>query len=173
MRKAHRLTNGKVEFYNEYGPTEATVGCMIYRFNPEDQGASVPIGQPAANTQIYLLDEYLKPVPVGVPGALYIAGGGLAREYLRRESITAERFVENPFVPGTKMYVTGDQALRLPDGKLEYIGRSDRQVKINGYRIELAEVESQLIQHSDVASVVVLPNEEADLLKAYYTSQRG
>ena len=171
-RKAYRLTNGRVELYNEYGPTEATVGCMIHQFNPEDPGVNVPIGRPAANTQIYLLDEYLKPAPVNVPGSLYIAGDGLAREYLGRKSLTTERFVENPFVPGTQMYVTGDQARRLPDGNLSYIGRNDQQVKISGYRIELAEVENQLARHPDITNVVVLPNKGANLLRAYYTSRR-
>lgn len=135
---------GAVEIYNEYGPTEATVGCMIHLFDPKEAVASVPIGVPINNTQIYILDRYLKPVPCGVSGELYISGNGLARGYHGREELTSERFIHNPFITGKKMYKTGDLAGRLPDNKIVYEGRTDNQVKIRGYRIELREIEENL-----------------------------
>lgn len=148
---------GQIEIYNEYGPTEATVGCMIYKFDAEkDRSKSVPIGVPISNAAIYVLDSYLKPVPIGVEGDMYIGGQCLSKGYLFREDLTAQKFIPNPFRPGEKMYCTGDKARRLPDGNLDFLGRTDSQVKINGHRIELPEIESQLKLHETIEDVVVI-----------------
>lgn len=134
-----------VEIFNEYGPTETVVGCMIHRFDPaEDDRKSVPIGVPIDNAQIYVLNRELRPVPVDFVGEIYISGVGVARGYLNRPELTAERFVENPFIPGSRMYKTGDLARHLHNGKLEFLGRVDQQVKIRGYRIELGEIEQKI-----------------------------
>ncbi|AHD05677.1 nonribosomal peptide ligase subunit [Paenibacillus larvae subsp. larvae DSM 25430] len=168
-----QFANG-LELFNEYGPTETVVGCMIYRYDPkQDRRESVPIGKPAANTNIYVLDQHMKPVPAGIPGEMYISGAGVARGYLNRSELTTERFVNNPFVPGTKMYRTGDLARWLPDGNMEYIGRVDHQVKIRGYRIETGEVESALIQLPSIQDAVVVAKENSNgetCLCAYYTA---
>lgn len=172
-KSIHDKFNGNVEIYNEYGPTEATVGCMIHRFNPDEGLQNVPIGRPAANTQIYLLDKYLKPVPAGVKGEIYISGDGVARGYLFNDELTRQRFLPNPFAEGRKMYKTGDVARLLPNGIVEYIGRRDQQVKINGYRIELPEIEHHLMSHPAVheALVIVRVNKkEQKILCAYYKS---
>ena len=163
-KKIYNAFGGNIEIYNEYGPTEATVGCMIYRFDPEtDTTGSVPIGKPADNAQIYLLDEALNPVPLGVEGKMYIAGAGLARGYLNRPELTGERFIENPFKPGEKMYDSGDIARWRSPGVMEFLGRKDGQVKIRGFRIELGEVESALAKHPAirdcVASVVSIQSQ--------------
>ncbi|MEW7293165.1 amino acid adenylation domain-containing protein [Aquimarina sp. 2304DJ70-9] len=161
-----------IELYNEYGPTEATVGCMIYKFTPTDDFRTVPIGVPIQNTQIYLLDEFLKPVPVGVRGDLYIAGDGLAHGYFNNALLTNEKFVENPFVAGQKMYRSGDIAVRRSNGVLEYIGRSDQQIKINGYRIEIPEIENCLLDHSHIKQAIVVCADVSGekSLHAYYRS---
>src|SRR3989449_477992 len=159
-----------VEIYNEYGPTEATVGCMIHRYDVEkDLALSVPIGIPAANAGVYVLDEHLSPVPTGVIGEMYLAGDGLARGYLNRPELTAEKFLttEDPrqkgpgaqssvFRPATlRLYKTGDMARWSADGRMEFLGRADHQVKIAGARIELGEIEAHLLQHADVRECVV------------------
>ncbi|MDB5072252.1 MAG: albIV [Candidatus Eremiobacteraeota bacterium] len=155
-RAALRVFGNDVEVYNEYGPTETVVGCMIHRFDAAaDTAASVPIGKPADNVRIYVLDAALNPVPAGVVGEIYIAGDGLARGYLNRPDLTAEKFVPDPFAAGARMYRTGDLARRLPDGNMEFRGRADHQVKIRGARIELAEVEAALSAHADVRECVV------------------
>lgn len=170
-QKISKKFGSKIEIYNEYGPTEATVGCMIYQFNSQDSYMTVPIGGPIHNTQIYLLDEYLKPVPAGVKGDLYIAGDGLAQGYLNNEALTQERFIDNPFVEGTKMYRSGDTARRLSDNILEYINRTDNQVKINGYRVELLEIENSILKNTQIKHVVVIcnnTNSGSKKLEAYY-----
>jgi amino acid adenylation domain-containing protein/non-ribosomal peptide synthase protein (TIGR01720 family) len=150
------LFDGKIEIYNEYGPTEATVGCMIHRFDPDnDTRASVPIGKPIANAQIYILDQHLRPVPPGVNGEMCIGGAGVARGYLERPELTQARFVRNPFKPGSTLYRTGDLARWTPDGQMLFLGRADHQVKIKGYRIELGEIESNLQEHPDIETAVV------------------
>lgn len=150
---------GRVEIYNEYGPTEATVGCMIHRYGEaDDANVSVSIGLPAAGAQIYVLERNganLIPVPAGVTGEIYIGGPGLARGYYQRPDLTEERFVTNPFREGEQLYRTGDLGRFHPNGTLEYLGRSDFQVKIRGIRIETGEIESVLAKHPDVLSCVV------------------
>ncbi|HEU4425963.1 MAG TPA: amino acid adenylation domain-containing protein [Pilimelia sp.] len=145
---------------NAYGPTETTVWSTLAEITePVD---SVSIGRPLANTRIYLLDAELQPVPIGVPGELYIGGAGLARGYHNRPELTRERFVPDPFAGG-RMYRTGDRARYAEDGRIEYLGRADNQVKLRGHRIELAEIEARLLAHPDVAqAAVVLRGAEAD-----------
>ena len=175
-RRVYESFGGQVEIFNEYGPTETTVGCMIYRFDAEhDRQAVVPIGRPAANVQIYVLDEYLNPVPENVCGELYISGAGLAAGYLNREQLTQERFIANPFRDGEKMYRSGDIARRLTTGEIEYIGRRDEQVKFHGYRVELNEIRSALNKHAQVRDSVVMLHRDAgdnDVLVAYYVARQ-
>ena len=166
---------GNVRIYNEYGPTEATVGCMVYEYSQADGDTSVPIGGPIGNTQVYVLDNYLQPVASGVAGELYVSGSGLARGYLSNDSLTDDRFVSNPFLPGTKMYRTGDLAKRLLDGRVVFKGRVDDQVKLRGYRIELGEIEYQLSGHPSVLESVLMVrdhgNEGEKVLVGYYMSE--
>ncbi len=148
---------------NEYGPTETVVGCCVYEVGAADpHTGSVPIGRPIANTQLYVLDPDLKPVPPGVMAELYIGGAGVARGYLNRPELTAERFLPDPFcsAPGQYMYKTGDLARCRSDGTLEYLGRTDDQVKVRGYRIELGEVEAALAAHEKVQSCAVVARED-------------
>lgn len=147
-----------VELHNLYGPTEAAVDVTYWACERESERMIVPIGRPVANTQIYLLDPRLQPTPIGVPGELYIGGVQLARGYLKRPELTAEKFVPDPFSsePGARLYRTGDLARYLPDGAIEYLGRIDFQVKIRGFRIELGEVESVLANHPAIHEIVVV-----------------
>ncbi|MCB9419968.1 MAG: amino acid adenylation domain-containing protein [Ardenticatenaceae bacterium] len=155
---------------NNYGPTENTVIASTISLNPAQKPTTLPpIGKPSGNSQIYLLDTYLQPVPVGVVGELYIGGAGLARGYWQRPSLTAASFIPNPFSQssGERLYRTGDLARYLPDdgnhpnGCLEFMGRIDHQVKIRGFRIELGEIETVLSRHPDVHDAVVIVHEEA------------
>jgi len=143
-----------------YGPTEATIWSTIYQVDNTD--GTVSIGRPIANTQIYLLDEHLQPVPVGVPGELYIGGAGLARGYLNRPELTAQKFIANPWShePNARLYKTGDLARYQSDGNIEYLGRIDHQVKMRGFRIELGEIEAVLSQHPVVQQNVVIVRED-------------
>ncbi len=146
--------------HNVYGPTECTVDTTACLVEP---GAERPhIGRPLANVRTYLLDTTGRPVPVGIPGEIHVGGEGLARGYLDRPSLTAERFVPDPFSqePGARLYRTGDLARHLPDGRIEYLGRADRQVKVRGYRIELGEIESAITEHESVREAVVLARED-------------
>lgn len=163
--------NGKVQIYNEYGPTEATVGCMIHTFDPEETLDAVPIGIPATDVRIYILDRFLKPVPTGAHGEIYIGGACLARGYLYNEALTAERFIPDPFLQSGRMYKTGDIAKRLFNGVIAYIGRSDRQTKLNGYRIEPGEIEYALKSYPGITEALVNIKEGKNLY-AYYTGSR-
>ncbi len=149
---------------NEYGPTEATVGCCVYEVKADDpRTGEVLIGRPIANTQIYILDAAMKVAPVGVKGELYVGGAGLARGYHGRGALTAERFVPDPYSreAGMRLYRTGDLARYREDGEIEYLGRIDNQVKVRGFRIELGEIESALNEHPDVRQSVVVVREES------------
>lgn len=150
-----------VRVINEYGPTEATVGCCVFAVSAGDcnRAAAVPIGKPIINTRLYVLDQHLQPVPVGVQGELYIAGQGLAAGYLNRPELTAERFIVSPFVPEERLYRTGDLVKHGADGNLIYLGRRDHQVKIRGFRIELGEIEAVLSHHPDVKECAVAVRE--------------
>lgn len=148
---------------NHYGPTETTIGVLTFKVPQEEHqyAATVPIGRPLDNTQIYLLDEYLQPVPLLTPGEIYIGGANLSRGYYNRPELTEERFIINPFDQSTRLYKTGDVGRYLPDGSIEFLGRSDRQVKIRGFRIELGEIEAVLSQHPSVKqAVVTVPKDE-------------
>ena len=156
LARAITAARNTIAIYNEYGPTEATVGCMIHRFDPEhDVEASVPLGTPVDNMRMYLLDPYRNPVPTGVIGEMYIAGDGVAQGYLHRPELTAERFLPDLFDPQRHMYRTGDLARWRSNGQLEFLGRADQQVKIRGARIELGEVEAALLAHEDIHACVV------------------
>ncbi|MGM1050339.1 MAG: amino acid adenylation domain-containing protein [Bacillota bacterium] len=163
-----------VDIYNEYGPTEATVGCMIHRYDEEsDIGLSVPIGRPIDNVQIYLLDGNLDAVPTGLTGEIYISGDGVALGYLNNDELTNEKFIENPFVVGQKMYKTGDLARYLESGLIEYMGRADNQVKIRGHRVELGEIEQHITKIGSVKSAAVVLKESSQgnrMINAYVVS---
>ncbi|BDA68746.1 non-ribosomal peptide synthetase [Calothrix sp. PCC 7716] len=161
---------------NEYGPTETVVGCCVYRVPQNNiESNSVPIGQPIANTQLYVLDQHYQPVPIGIPGELYIGGAGLARGYLNQPELTAIKFIPNPFSneTGTRLYKTGDLARYCSDGDLEFLGRIDHQVKVRGYRIELGEIEGLLGQHPEIQEAIVLMRGDVannQLLVAYFVT---
>ncbi|PEB43792.1 non-ribosomal peptide synthetase, partial [Bacillus thuringiensis] len=154
-------TNG-TRLTNLYGPTEATVDVSYFDCSIGHELANVPIGKPIDNTELYVVNQHNQLMPVGVPGELCIAGVGLARGYLNRKELTAEKFVDNPFKPGERMYRTGDLARWLSDGNIEFLGRIDHQVKIRGYRIELGEIENVLKKQIGVKDTVVLDREDAD-----------
>ncbi len=165
--QAQFFTRLSANLHNLYGPTEAAIDVTHWHCPPAPNLSSVPIGRPIANTQIYLLDAQLQPVPIGVPGELHIGGAGLARGYLNRDELNAAKFIANPFsdAPRERLYKTGDLARYLPDGTIEYLGRIDFQVKLNGYRIELREIEAKLIQFPTVKESIVLLRE--DKVKKY------
>ncbi|WP_052672410.1 non-ribosomal peptide synthetase [Aliterella atlantica] len=144
-------------FFNAYGPTEVTIWATVAKLDVEQKPY---IGRPVANTQVYLLDDRLQIVPVGVVGEIYIGSDGLARGYLNSADLTQERFITNPFVETQHLYKTGDRARYLPDGNLEFIGRIDEQIKIRGYRIELGEIETLLNRHPLVKSAIAIAHKE-------------
>jgi len=173
-RDIYWLFDGKVDLFNEYGPTEATVGCMIHKYNESlDRDRFVPIGVPADNIRLYVLDSNRRLLPPGAVGELYISGVGVARGYLNRKELTEERFLEDPFVPGHKMYKTGDLVRFLNSGLMECIGRADNQVKINGFRIETGEIEKCLIEIDGIKNAVVSTIKEGNSLQlcAYVVSE--
>jgi amino acid adenylation domain-containing protein len=153
---------GFAELHNLYGPTEAAVDVSYWQCRPESASTVVPIGKPVWNTQLYILDQYLQPVPVGVPGELHIGGVQLARGYLKQPELTAQKFISDPFSsePDARLYKTGDLARFLPDGNIEYLGRIDHQVKLRGFRIELGEIETTLESHPGVMQSVVIARED-------------
>jgi amino acid adenylation domain-containing protein len=147
--------------HNHYGPSEShVVTAYTLTGSPQEWAVLPPIGRPIANTQIYLLDEQIQPVPLGASGELYIGGDALARGYLNRPDLTQERFVANPFKPGERLYKTGDLARYLSDGQIECLGRIDRQVKIRGFRIELEEIQAVLEKHPDIRTSAVIDRED-------------
>ncbi|OYE03761.1 non-ribosomal peptide synthetase [Nostoc sp. 'Peltigera membranacea cyanobiont' 232] len=156
------LSNLNVNLHNLYGPTEACIDATFWTCKEEIKRQVVPIGRAIANTQVYILDEYLQPVPIGVPGELHIAGAGLARGYLNRPELTKEKFIPNPFSdePHSRLYKTSDSARYLPDGTIEYLGRIDNQVKIRGFRIELGEIEAALNTHPQIQQAVAIVTED-------------
>jgi amino acid adenylation domain-containing protein len=163
VRKALKNLPG-CRLINGYGPTEGTTFSCCHTISAEDaEGSSIPIGRPIANTQVYLLDSENQLVPPGDVGELCIGGDGLARGYLNQPELTAAKFVRHPFrdEPETRIYKTGDLARYRPDGTIEFLGRSDNQVKISGYRIEPGEIESVVMQHPSVRSTVVVPRQDA------------
>ena len=170
--KITSLFSHPIHIYNEYGPTEATVGCMIYEYHPEDTYTSVPIGYPIDNTQILLLNNDQELVPLGNIGEMFISGDCLALGYTDEQK-TREKFLDHPFYTGEKIYKTGDLAILHSNGVMEYLGRSDFQVKLNGYRIELGEIQSVLLTHPDIKDVyvTVITLDDHKFLCAYYTSQ--
>jgi amino acid adenylation domain-containing protein len=150
---AQQLLARSRELWNMYGPTETTIYSTIQRIPA--QASVIPIGRPISNTDVFVLDANLNPLPVGVSGELYIGGAGLARGYLRRAELTRERFIASPFDPAGRLYRTGDVARWLPDGTIEYLGRADNQVKIRGFRIELEEVETAIVELPGVTAAAV------------------
>ncbi len=178
-RCLERLPHARL--HNLYGPTEAAIDVTAFTCPPDFDAQAVPIGKPIANTRIYLLDEHQAPVPMGAIGELYIGGVGVARGYLNRADLTAQRFLADPFAraaghPEARMYRTGDLARYLPDGNIVFLGRNDDQVKIRGFRIELGEIEVQLAKHEAVREAIVIARQDpagnARLL-AYVTPQES
>jgi hypothetical protein len=159
-----------------YGPTETTIWSTTARV--EQRSNSISIGRPIGNTEVYLVDDWLQPVPVNIPGQLYISGEGVVRGYLNWPELTADRFLPNPFTKtaGGRLYKTGDVARYSPDGSIEFLGRIDNQVKLRGFRIELSEIETALAQHSAVQQTAVLlrenPHGEKRLV-AYVVTEPG
>jgi acyl carrier protein len=154
---------GENRLVNGYGPTEnTTFTCCHTVTASRGQCPSVPIGRPIANTQVYVLDSKQQLVPAGVPGELYTGGYGLARGYLNRADLTAEKFVPNPFSsqPGARLYKTGDVVRHLPDGNIEFLGRKDQQLKVRGFRIEPGEIEAALVRHAAVRDAVITGHED-------------
>jgi len=162
------LDFNRIQIRNLYGPTEDTTYSSCYRIN--DAFDFIPIGKPISNTQFYILDKFMQFVPIGVPGEIFIAGAGLARGYLNKSQLTLEKFIDNPFNRGAKLYKTGDVGRWLPDGNIQYLGRMDFQVKINGFRIELEEVEYVLRDYEFIREVAVrsrIDSQGANRLIAY------
>ncbi len=168
--------NPGIRIVNEYGPTETVVGCCVYQAAVEEREA-VPVGKPVSNVDLYILDRFMQPVPVGVPGDLYIGGESVSRGYLNRPAATAESFVPDPFGgEGKRLYRSGDMARFLPDGEIEFLGRRDDQVKVRGFRIELGEIENVLSRHPEVreAAVAVKQREGGSgFLAAYVVPEEG
>jgi len=154
---AVKLHAGNKAVWNMYGPTETTIWSACHRFAPED--SCISVGQPIANTQFYVLDDGHQLLPVGIPGALWIGGHGVARGYWQRDELNATSFIENPFGDG-RIYCTGDRVRWLPNGSVEVLGRTDYQVKLRGFRIELGEIEARLNEHPDVTQAIVILRED-------------
>ncbi len=173
----HRKRASHADLFNEYGPTEGTVWCSLYRSHPDERRrTTLPIGKPIANAQLYILDRHLQSVPIGVPGRLFIAGQGVARGYLRRSAATARRFLPDPLCTqtGARMYDSGDMARWLPSGNIEFLGRADHQVKIRGYRVEPGEIEAVLRSLPGVREAVVIARPRPSgvhQLVAYWTGE--
>ncbi len=171
VRRIMKRFGTHIQVYNEYGPTETVVGCMTYLYNEElDKEGAVPIGIPAENVHIYLMDNSRNLIPEGVIGEVYIAGEGVARGYLNKPEVNQEKFVPNPYCTNEIMYRTGDYAKLLPTGNILYIGRKDGQVKIRGFRIELGEIEEALLKYPGIKDAAVLvqeDDEKSEYIAAY------
>jgi amino acid adenylation domain-containing protein len=169
--KAIAVVESGIDYYNAYGPTECAVCVSIYKVSKNDLDKSaIPIGQPISNTKIYILDEALQPLPIGVAGKIYVSGAGVARGYLNKPELTSEKFVANPFQERERMYDIGDLGCWLANGDIEFLGRKDHQVKIRGYRIELGEIENTISQFSEDLKQVVVEvkeNNQEKVLVAY------
>ncbi|OOM76971.1 gramicidin S synthase 2 [Clostridium puniceum] len=169
--------NENIEIVNGYGPTEATICSTFYKITGnENPTKDVPIGRGIGNSEIYILDKYSKAVPIGIKGELYISGDGVGRGYLNKPELTVEKFIDNPFKIGTKMYKTGDLAKWLPDGNIEFLGRIDNQFKIRGFRVELGEIEHKLLQNDKLKEAAVLVKENKENEKyicAYVVSEKN
>ncbi len=164
----------KGEFYNKYGPTETTIAATVYSANKDTELKNpIPIGKSISNRTLYILDEDLNMLPIGIVGELFISGSEVARGYLNKQELTSEKFIENPFVKGERLYKTGDSARWLADGNVAFIGRQDHQVKIRGYRIELGEIETTINQLAGIKTslVTVLENETTKQLIAYIIAE--
>jgi aspartate racemase len=163
--KKFLATGSNCRFINCYGPTENTTFSTCYTMHVGSIAGSAPIGYPIAHTEVYILDEKQRPVPVGVPGELYLGGDGLARGYANRSELTAEKFVPHPCSVnrGERLYRTGDMVKYLPDGSIEFLGRRDKQVKVRGFRIELGEIEAVLGQHPQIREALVIVREDAGI----------
>jgi amino acid adenylation domain-containing protein len=161
-RTWRKTVGGRVRWVNTYGPTEITVVATTHEPDGRAEVCELPIGRPIANTDVYVLDARLRPVPIGVAGELYVGGPGVVRGYLNRPELTAEKFVPHPFspTPGARLYRTGDRVRYLPDGQIEFLGRQDHQVKIRGFRVELGEVEAALRLFPGVREAVVVARED-------------
>lgn len=166
-KKAYEIAAEGIQYYNAYGPTECAVCVSMYSTSVKDQEQSfIPIGKPLANLSVYVLDQNLQLVPVGVPGVLYVSGIGVANGYLNKPTLSQEKFIPNPFLENTKMYNTGDLVSWLPDGNLQYIGREDTQVKIRGHRIELGEIENTISKAFENIKQVAVTVKQVDKDKA-------
>ncbi|MFV8347411.1 amino acid adenylation domain-containing protein, partial [Flavobacterium sp. ZB4P13] len=175
--KALEIIKSGIDYYNAYGPTECAVCVSIYKVTENDINKSIiPIGKPISNTQVYILDDLLQPLPIGVSGKIYVSGAGVARGYLNKPDLTAEKFISNPFIEGERMYDTGDLGCWLSDGNIEFLGRKDSQVKLRGYRIELGEIENAMLQYSENVKQVFVDvkgeNEEKALV-TYFVATTG
>jgi len=166
--KRFKEATAGIRLENIYGPTEITIYATRYSISLNQGNQSIPIGRPIQNVRAYITNMNNKLQPVGVPGELCIAGAGLARGYFNKPELTEEKFVENPFTAGGRMYKTGDMAKWLPDGNIEYLGRIDQQVKIRGFRIELGEIESRLIKHAAVKEAAVIAKDDENGSKHLY-----
>ncbi|MEB3219806.1 MAG: amino acid adenylation domain-containing protein [Nostocales cyanobacterium 94392] len=178
--KTVQLYTQDCQIINHYGPSETTVGVSTFTFKTDNKWElydTISIGTPLSNTQIYILDNYLQPLPIGVPGEIYIGGNNLTRGYLNHPELTSEKFIPNPFSDkfGSRLYKTGDLARYQPDGNIEFLGRTDHQVQIRGFRIELSEIESALRQHPNIQENTVLIQEEKSgnkRLVAYFVTNK-
>lgn len=172
-RQIMRAFHDDIIIYNEYGPTEATIGCMIHHYDPQkDREGCVPIGRPIDNVMIYILNDYLKPVPIGVNGQICISGDCVSKGYLKQPAITAEKFIQNPFINSQTMYLTGDIGRFISESSIEYIGRVDDQVKIRGHRVELAEIKQCMLKIPQIKQTYIdfAILEGQQNLCAYYTT---